>query len=174
MDLLKKELISQDIDDYKIWQGIIDPNGNTKKAISRSHKQIVHFAKQNKLTEILIAEDDIHFTATGAFKYFLANKPASFDIYLASIYWGEITANNMVQDFSGLTLYMIHHKFYDSFLALSEEENIDRALRNKGDFKVCHPFTAIQHAGFSDNTKTYCDYSDYISKQKLYHQHFSP
>ncbi len=147
-----------------------DLNGNAVKAISRSHKQIVHFAKQNKLTEILIAEDDIHFTAPGAFEYFLANKPASFDLFLASIYWGKIEANNKVCDFSGLTLYMIHNKFYDTFLTLPEEENIDRVLKNKGDFKVCHPFTAIQHAGLSDNTQAYCDYSDYISKRKLYYQ----
>jgi hypothetical protein len=172
MDLLETELMSQHINDYRIWEGITDPQGNRSKAIARSHKQIVVFAKQNNLPEVLIAEDDIHFTALGAFEYFLANKPATYNLYLASIYWGEIKADNTVRDFSGFTLYMIHKNFYDIFLALPEDRNIDRALENKGKFVVCDPFTAIQHPGFSDNTQTYCDYSDYISTRKLYRQHF--
>jgi hypothetical protein len=128
---LNKELAEQQITDYKIWDGIIDPDLPCK-GISKAHKQIIIFAKKETLSEILIAEDDIHFTSSGAFKYFLSMKPTSYDIYLGGIIWGKIKEDNSVDDFSGNTLYMVNESFYDVLLSTPENEDFDRAIAYKG------------------------------------------
>lgn len=167
LKLLKKELNDEYISEYKIWNGIIDPI-ITARGISLAHKQIVEYAKKEKLSEILICEDDIHFTAKGAFRFFVNNKPSDFDIYLGSIYEGTIKEDNSVDDFSGMTIYIINERFYDIFLALPENLNIDRALINKGKFIVCNPFIAIQHNGFSDNMNRFCNYDECLHGMRLY------
>lgn len=106
----------------------------------------------------MIAEDDILFSAVGAFKYYINNTPEDFDIYLGGVVYGKII-DNIVNDFSGLTLYMVNSRFYDAFLALPEKEHLDQALRGKGLFKVCAPMIVKQSAGYSDNTKRYMDYT---------------
>jgi hypothetical protein len=74
----------------------------------------------------------------------------------------------MVDDFSGLTFYMISERFYDIFLSIPEHDNLDRSLRNKGEFVVCNPFTVIQYDGFSDNAKKYCSYGDCLRGRTLF------
>jgi hypothetical protein len=150
-----------------LWPGIIDPV-NSRKGIARAHQQIVAFAKQEKLSQIIIAEDDIQFTSVGAFDYFINNRPAQFDLYLASIYYGKISADNTVNDFAGLTLYSIHENFYDQFLAIDTTIDIDRALAGKGKFVVCNPFVAIQHNGYSDNKKMVCNYDTLLEGRILF------
>ena len=164
---LKKELIEQNISDYKIWEGIIDPN-IPSRGISKAHKQIVKYGLDNSLQEILIAEDDLKFTSKGAFEFFLKSKPKDFDIYLSGIYFGELSVDNIVKDFSGLTCYIINQRFFKTFLSLPENDNIDRCLKNKGTFVVCNPFTVIQYNGFSDNVKRHCNYDNYLKGRKLY------
>ncbi|HXB45315.1 MAG TPA: hypothetical protein VNV85_14720 [Puia sp.] len=168
LKILEKELKEQHITEYKIWAGIIDGQDNTARGISKAHKQIVKYAKDNNLSEILIAADDVKFTAHGAFDFFLQNKLQDFEIYLASIYHGLINADNTVADFSGLTLYIVKDKFYDIFLEAGEDEDLDRSLKNKGRFIVSNPFTAIQHNGYSDHLKKYCNYDSYLKERKLF------
>jgi hypothetical protein len=165
---LQKELEEQGITEYKIWDGIIDDGHNTTRAISRAHKQIIQFAKEIGLPEVMIAEDDVQFISPGAFNYFLENKPPDFDIYLASVYHGIIKEDSSVTDFSGLTLYIVKSKFYDQFLAVNENEDLDRALKNKGKFIICNPFAAIQYNGYSDHLKKYCNYDWYLRERKLF------
>jgi hypothetical protein len=43
------------------------------------------FAKQSGLSEIMIAEDDLRFSAKGAFEYFIENKADDLNIYLAGM-----------------------------------------------------------------------------------------
>jgi len=162
-----KELESQNITDFKFWDGIVDPH-NIPRGISQAHKQIVRSAKNEGLKEVLIAEDDLKFTACGAFDFFIKNKPPDFDLYLASIYCGEIDKNNTVNDFSGLTFYIIAENFYNTFLNIPEYNNIDRLLNGKGKFIVCNPFTVIQSDGYSDNMKAYCDNQFFFNKFKLF------
>lgn len=167
LESLERELRGEEITDYKIWNGVLDAF-NPMKAISKAHKQIIEYAKYNLLPEVLIAEDDLKFTDRGAFKFYLQNKPLDYDIYLASIYLGELANDNSVEDFSGLTFYMVNQKFYDKILSISEHDNLDRLLRNTGKFIVCNPFTVIQHNGFSDNVKRYCNYEHYFSNRPLF------
>ena len=85
--LLQKELDHEKITNYRIWDGIIDENPCV--GIARAHKQIIRFAKESRLPEIVIAEDDLHFTTQGAFEFFLSNKPNVFDIYLGGVMWRD-------------------------------------------------------------------------------------
>lgn len=165
--VLLNELKEQGITQYRIWNGIEDPK-NVFKGLVKAHKQVVEYAKLEKLSSILIVQDDIRFTAKGAFEYFLNNVPADFDLYLSSIYYGQINQDKTVNDFAGLTLFMVHERFYDTFLSLPEDGHLDRALANKGKYIVCEPFVAIQHNGYSDNRKAYCNYDVYVKNMTLF------
>lgn len=167
LELLQKELAEQGIYQYKIWDGIWDRK-QPCKGISKSHKQIVKFACDNKLPSIMIAEDDLKFTATGAFQYFLQNEPPDYDLYLGGIYYGNIKKDNTVDDFAGLTLYRIHQRFYNTFLSIPEETDLDRSLHLKGKFVVCDPFVVFQQNGFSDNKGAHCNYEIYLRDRKLF------
>lgn len=167
MRSLQKELQEQGITDYKIWSGIIDSE-IIERGISKAHKQIVKYAKDNCLSEILIGEDDLHFTDKNSLKFFLANKPSDYDIYLGGIYYGRLSSDNSVEDFSGLTLYMVNERFYDTFLSAREDVHLDRALREKGKFVVCNPFVVVQHNGFSDNVKREVNYDNFLKSRNLF------
>lgn len=165
--LLHKQLIEQNIRNYKIWEGILDKE-NPKRGIAKAHKQIIKWASNQNLPSVLIAEDDIKFTAIGAFDYFTKNEPNDFDLYLGGITYGKINTDNSVNDFAGTHLYKINQKFYNTFLSLPEEKDIDRSLAHKGKFIVCNPFVAIQQNGFSDNQKKYQDYEMYLQNRQLF------
>ena len=166
-ELMAKELQQESITNYKIWDGIVDPS-KISRGISRSHKQIIQYALESSLPEVLVGEDDLHFTSPGAFAYFMRNKPAEYDIYLGGPSHGKLDANNKVRDFAGLLLYIVHQRFYETFLSIPEDQHIDRGLRNKGDFIVCNPFPVIEHSGYSDNLKEDCDSNIYYGHRQLF------
>ncbi|MBK7810073.1 MAG: hypothetical protein IPI50_02360 [Saprospiraceae bacterium] len=165
--LINNQLIAQGIQDYRFWEGIINPK-NPATGIAKAHKQVVLWAKEQKLCSVMIAEDDVKFTGKGAYDYFLKNEPTNYDLYLGGIYYGRIKDDNSVSDFAGTMLYKIHQKFYDTFLSINEEIDIDRALAGKGRFIVCNPFVAIQHEGFSDNKKKHVNYDICLKGRKLF------
>ncbi len=55
--MINNQLIIQKIANYQFWEGIVDPE-NPPRGISRAHKQIVLWAKQEKLSSVMIAEDE--------------------------------------------------------------------------------------------------------------------
>ncbi|MGL4596596.1 MAG: hypothetical protein ACRCYO_03655 [Bacteroidia bacterium] len=165
--LLENQLRGQGIADYKIWDGIVDVE-NPKRGIAKAHKQIVAWARNQNLPAVLIAEDDVNFTASGAFDYFFQKEPQEYDLYLGGIIYGELNSDNTVDDFAGLHLYKIKEHFYDTFLSLPEEKDIDRALANKGKYSVCNPFVAIQQDGFSDNQKSVQYYERHLQNRTLF------
>ncbi|MGK2863047.1 MAG: hypothetical protein ACSLE0_14020 [Chitinophagaceae bacterium] len=165
--LLEKELRSQQIVNFKIWKGIMNETLPVR-GISRAHKQIIVWAKQNNLTEVVIAEDDVHFSAPGAFQYFIDQKPNDFDIYLGAVSWGKVQANNVIRDFSGAMLYIAHQRFYDTILDLSEDQNYDRAMAGLGKFIVCNPMVVYPHNGYSDNQRRYIDFGPLVRRMKLF------
>ena len=169
LQLLEAQLDEQEIRDYKIWPGILDSD-NPKKGIAKAHKQVVQWAKDQGLDSIIIAEDDLKFTAPRAFDFFIKNEPTNFDIYLGGITYGKINRNGSVNDFAGTHLYKIRQKFYDTFLLTPEEKDIDRSLANKGRFIVCDPLVAIQHNGFSDNQRKFQIYDPCFKNRKLFGQ----
>lgn len=149
---------------YKIWNAI--ETNPAKIGISQSHKMIVRWAKENNLPFVINAEDDLLWTGTGAYSYFIANMPESFDLYLGGSHTYISDENLRVKKFSGTTLMAIHSKYYDTFLSISENVNLDNMLSmTGGDFVVCPKVVCKQSSGYSDNVKKDMNY-DYLWKDK--------
>lgn len=162
--------------DIRRWNGIIDKP--PFKGISRAHKQIIQFAKENNIEEAIVMEDDCVFTAPGAFDFFIKNKPEDFDIYFGMIYSAQIEGNRIINGFSGMTFYIVNKRFYDFFLSAPDTDtdkikadHIDRWLGNtafKHKYIVCSEFVCYQIEGFSDNHKQKSNYQPYYVDKKWY------
>lgn len=141
---------------YRFWDGVTGKVAKTN--ISKAHKQIVDWANRESLPEVAICEDDLLFSGTGAWDYFLANKPKEFHVYVGSYYSGSHDENNAVTGFRGLTLYILNSSFYEKFLSLPETMHIDGALAVSGAKIVVSPlFVAVQAPGFSDQRKRHAE-----------------
>ena len=163
---LLRELKEQGIESYNIWEGVYSPN-STMEGINLAHKQIVEWAKNERLEKVLIFEDDIKFTDKGAWKYFLNNEPKEYDIYLGGIYLGVIN-EGLVSAFTALHCYVVHSRFYDKFLSVKSDLHLDHALADGGKYIVCEPMIAVQYNGWSDNSAAVCNYDNIISQRKLF------
>lgn len=160
LNILMDELRLQQIHTRKIWDGI-DDKVHPARGILKAHQQIVAWAKMHELSCIMIAEDDIKFSAKGAWRFYLDQMPGNFDLYLGGITWGEIRSDFTLEDFSGMVLYTISVRFYDKFLALQPGLDFDRQLAGKGLYKICHPLVVSQHDGFSDNSRQSMEFELY-------------
>jgi hypothetical protein len=161
-----KEMNEQGITDYKVWDGIHDVD--RIRAISRAHKQIVQYAKDQGLPEICIAEDDVIFTGEGAFDYYLQNKPNEFSIYIGGLSNVLKRECEYITDFRGMTLYTVHECFYDKFLSVSETINIDAGLKGLGMYYLCNKVVCSQRAGYSYHKKRHKDYSHLLKQYDVY------
>ena len=153
----------------KFWEGIKEMQAF--KGISKAHKQIVQDAKEKGLDKVVICEDDCTFSAPNAFNYYLSKMPEYFDLYMGMIYAGEIKDGRIMNGFSGLTLYTVHNRFYDEFLAANPNDHLDRFLGNtayKNKYYVCEPFVCYQSGGMSDNLRIKMDYKVYHEKMNFY------
>jgi hypothetical protein len=161
-----KELSEQGIIDYKIWDGFHGPNRVVN--INRSHKQIVSYAKEKGLPEICIGEDDLYFLGNGSFEYFLQNKPDQYSLYLAGVSNVLRRENDYITDFRGFTLYMVHESFYDTYLSVPENINIDAAMKGLGEYYLSPKLICSQRAGYSYHKKRHTDYSHLLKQYNLY------
>lgn len=166
MPRLLNELQQQGIKDYQFWPSIILPS--VKKSINLAHKQIVEDAYNSGLEEVCIAEDDFKATHPNSWNFYLQNKPPVFDLYLSSVFNGDLNEQDRVVSFTGLSMYCIHSKFYPTFLTIPEDDHIDVLLGGLGDYHVCNPFTFIQHNGMSGNTGKVENYDQFFQNRKLY------
>lgn len=141
------EFIRQGITAYKFWDAIVLKD-SVVKSINASHKMIVRWAKENNLSEVTIAEQDVFFTANNAWQHYLKNKPKQYDVYVSATYIMPVSHNKL----TGFQLYTVSQKFYDKFLSVPDNEHIDNAICDlRGDYKICYPFAALQRPGFSAN-----------------------
>ncbi len=167
LPLLMQELERQEITNYKLWDAVFLPS--VKASINAAHKQIVEYAKIAEFDSVIIAEDDFEATHSNSFKFFLENEPAQYDIYLSSVFLGDLDENNLVKRFTGLTLYKVSHRYYDKFLSADPSEHLDHALSDIGGrFAVCNPFTFIQRDGISGNTGKHETYKSMFQNRVLY------
>lgn len=166
--LLQAELQSQNDLDLRpvYWPAVHADKPAT--GISRAHKQIIQHAKDRAKPYVLVLEDDVHFTSNGALKHFLQNGPQEFDLWLGGVYWADPKGASVLSRFSSTHCYVCHHRFYDTFLAADETLDIDQAIWGKGLYKVCRPFVAIQHPGYSDNAGKAVDYNHLLQGEELY------
>lgn len=167
--LILDELMRQNITNFFIWPAITDEK-TVYDSIAKSHKKIVQWAKDRKMKEVLVAEDDLEFTSEGSFEWFLKNKPEQYDIYSACNY------NSFVREgqrgatktdcIIGFQLYFVHEKHYDVFLATPTGKHID--TEQKGGLYFCYPFAGIQRAGFSANNRAICNYNAQLNEEDFY------
>lgn len=164
-DDLYHELDKQGID-AKLWPCVRDSN-NVVRSINLSHKQIVAFAQEHCIPEICIMEEDVMFPAPDGWQYFLSNKPAEFDLYLAGAYglndaaFARIRKGSgavPIHNFAGLHCYIISESYYNTFLSLPEDQHIDNQP-GLGRFYVCSPMAALQRPGYSYNAKRTVNYN---------------
>jgi len=161
---LLADLKVQGLTNVRFWEGIIVPE-RPSLGIARAHKQIVQFAKDAKLESILIGEDDLEFTAPGAYQYFMEQTPLDFDLYLGTISGGKINDDNLVTDFSGLHFYTIHNRFYNEFLATPEMGALDRCLKGRGRYVVCDRLVVMEREGLNQTSGTYPQSLLYAGRQ---------
>ena len=172
------EQMNQQTIPFKVWHGFTD--NLPFKAISRSHKQIVEYAKNSNLPSITIAENDILFTSPKSWATYLKQMPEDFDLYLGSISGGNVDEKTKTADqWSGLILYTVHQRFYDAFLAADEMKNIDRWLSGLGleeiekllgrkpVYKVCYPLPAICIDGLSGNSGKMVEHENCFAAYRL-------
>jgi hypothetical protein len=168
---LMEELERQGIENFRFWPAIL--KGNVVESINAGFKQIIQWAKDEGLKEVIICEDDVYFPAADGFEYFLKRKPKSFDIYIAGsylkdnriIYESPITKVNA---YVGNHLIIVHERYYDTFLSVPDNEHVDVAQSDLGEFYLCYPMAALQRKGFSSNNKICCDYNELLNKEDIY------
>lgn len=155
--LLCEQLDRQNIQSV-LWSGIL--GFDAKTGISKAHKQIVQWAKEKCKKEVLIMEDDVLFPAEDGFQYFLKSKPDNFDVYLGGVYlgWDKLQDGRVKRHFSGLHCYIVHQKFYDTFLEIDEVQSLDNSLAKLAilglaDIRVCMPMACVQQEIPSTNYK---------------------
>lgn len=156
--------------DYVRWEAIYDKK-NTKKAINKSHKQVVKYAQENNLREICVCEDDLKILHPEGFKYFIECKPKEFDLYCGILFVGETKDGKACGQFSGgTTIYFIHQRFYEFFLSIEENSHVDREVSKYSkqfDFYVTPKIWCTQLGGFSDNSrKTIASYGVYLQNRE--------
>lgn len=161
---LLDEFKVQSIIHWNFWEAITDRK-TVVESINASHKRIVKWAKEKGLKEVCIMEQDCKFTSNDSWKYFLENKPDTYDIYSAATYVDDLVDKNIL---CGFHLYFVHSCFYDTFLNVSDTGHIDTEVdKLKGNFKVCRPFIALQRAGFSFNHQQKVDYNIVLKKDDI-------
>lgn len=154
----------------RFWEGVVSEKLRCTN-ISRGHKRIIQDAKTNGLPCCCIAEDDFLMSSDGAWEYYLQNIPDQYDIYFSGVYSGQIEGGRILNGFSGMTLYTVHHSFYDFFLSAKETDHIDRWLGNfafEKNYRVCEPFTCLQMEGYSDNHGRLTQHASYLAEMKLF------
>lgn len=165
---------------HGVWMGVIDKE-LPWRGISKAHKAIVQFCKNNGIDRVFIAEDDFQLRPNG-WKCFTENIPKEFDLFLAGISGGVVDELNdcigeentrPITGWSGLFMYCVHSRFYDCFLSADENTNIDRWLSGLGleqiekmlgrkpVYKVCWPMACITRDGVSFKSGEYVDHGKY-------------
>jgi hypothetical protein len=155
---------------YKFWPCVIN-NKSVVSSINASHKMIVQWAKENGLKEVCVAEQDLEFTHSTAWEYFLNNKPKEYDLYLGGSYVKDRDEKTGVFKFMicGFHLYIINEKYYDAFLSVKDTEHIDTEVGDlKGNFVFCYPFPAIQRPGYSANSQEVVNYNTLLQPEDIY------
>jgi len=152
---------------YRFFDGIELPSRKT--GVNAAHKSVIRWAKEQGLEYVVVAEDDLRWTGTGAWQYFIGNMPSDFDLYVGSYYSGTQDDNFRVTGFRGMTLYVCHSRYYDKFLSLPDTMHIDGAIDISGaKIIVCPLFVATQEPGFSDQRKRWADDSVKVKNKPMY------
>jgi hypothetical protein len=169
---LTGELRRQGVNAYHIVHPVEDSD-SVVRSINLTHKTCVRWAQERNEPMACIMEQDVWFPAEDGYIHWLAQCPKLFDLYLACTYGPKHTAlygsGFEVTYAVGFHCYLIYKRFYDDFLSLSEEKHIDTAIEGvEGVYKVCYPFTALQHPGISANSRVWEDRNVNLKEEDVY------
>jgi GR25 family glycosyltransferase involved in LPS biosynthesis len=154
---------------------------NVQKNISEAHKGCIRKAQEDDLPRVMVLEDDVKFSAPGAYNEFIRlsyHLPEDWDIYIGGSYdyyhakteeHGTHISEPLtkLRKFAGLHCYMVNKKFYKTFLETRGLNNLDKALT--GNIWMMYPMGALQWDTFSDNTNKITYYNSvFANKIKLW------
>lgn len=165
-ELITKESVEQGFE-IKWFDAIVE--FPPKVGITKAHKQIIRYAKENKMPWILVLEDDCAFTDKGALQHFIDNMPEDFDIYLGGVCLKEnIPEDRILYRFCCMHCYIVHERFYDTFLGVRENTDIENALVGLGRYITAYPFVAVQHSTLSDNSHKKWEFNNYMIDKQIW------
>lgn len=168
MTRMHNEMKRQGIADYKLWPFVHIANKPRRTAISKAHKAIVEWAALEGLPSVTIFEDDVWFPTGDGWKYYCDNFPKEpFDLYLGGITRGEIKDGKTLR-YTGQFCYTIAERFYDTFLGVSEDLDIDGAMSGLGTFYVCQPMSCFTYWGYSHNCSETTNINHLLMGKELY------
>lgn len=158
--------------EYKVWEACLDKK-TVLESITESFRRIIQEAKDNGLSEVFIAEDDLMLTSDGAWEYFLKCKPKKFDVYIGGSYlihndWKYETPVVKVKSWVGNHLIVVNESYYDTWLSSKPDGHIDTEQDGKGDFYVCFPYTALQRPSMSANNRAFVNYNAILDTMPEY------
>jgi len=158
--------------DYLFWDAITDRK-TVVESINASHKMLVKRARNLKMPYVVIAEQDLDFPCVGAWEYFINNKPKDFDVYIGGSYLIDNRVDykaplTKVNEWIGNHLIIVHERYYDKFLEVSDTSHIDTVHKDNGEFYLCYPMVAFQRAGWSSNNKAFADYNSALRPEDIW------
>lgn len=163
---------------HELWPAVFA--ADFKTGCAEAHKGIVRHLLATGAPYGIIGEDDLAFTAPGAWRHFLdglAQLPEDWDIYLGGIHWHRILHGALpgrpllrtVQGFTGMHLYAVSAKCYTRLLAAPAGLHLDMWLGQQDIHAyLCWPLAAIQAPGYSANQKRDVDYSHLFGRYELW------
>lgn len=180
--LYKKELMEQGLMNMLEQTEVeiipaVKEYGNVWKNISEAHKNCIREAVKDDLPEVMILEDDVKFSAPGAYNEFIrlsGELSEDWDLFTGGSYDYMIEHNGngshhmrepftKLRRFSGLHCYIVRKRFYQHFLETRGVTNLDKAL--VGNIWMAWPQLGLQHTTYSDNVKKKIDYNTVFAKK---------
>jgi len=169
---LLRELDSQNLQPAKIWEPV--PAKTVVESINLSFKQIIRYAKESNLPYVCICEDDLMFTCSSSWHYFIDSMPESFDIFVGGNYLINDPDKTLkaphykVNEYVGNQLIIVANRYYDTFLSVPDAAHVDTAQKGLGEFYACFPMVALQRPGFSSNSMQVVNYNKDLKSNWLY------
>ena len=139
-----------------------------RSGINKAHKTIVEWAALEMMPYVTILEDDVWFPSDDGWKYYCDNFPkAPFDLYLGGLTRGEVK-DGKTKRYTGQFCATISERFYDTFLGVNEDLDIDGAMANLGTFFVCEPMACFTYWGWSENVQSTQNLNHLLMGKELY------
>lgn len=145
---------------YRLWPAMFF-DGPKRHILGpwAAHKNIVRWAKEQKMPYVWICEDDVKFSHPKAIEYFLSQIPqdGKLNVFLGGL-WCSRWVGGELRSWSGVHCYVVFEKFYDRLLSAPEDIPIDiwisrwHAVYGGNRIDVCRPLVAGCYDGISGTT----------------------